>query len=124
MNYQITSDNIEMSPSMHALVLEKFKKIESRLVDFSEDQKTVRVVMNSAKDDRFDVKIRFVLNGKEYFVEEESFTLENALITAIADLERELQTDKIIQIEENWKKTREAKRFDPVTAPQEISEDL
>lgn len=119
MNYQITSDNIEMSPSMVSLAHEKLKKVEDRLANVSEDLKSFRIVMNSAKDDQFSVKIHALVQGKEYFSEETGYTLEHAMIDAVADIERVLQKDKVISTEEEWKQTREAKHFDPTISLEE-----
>jgi ribosomal subunit interface protein len=123
MNYQITSDNIEVSPSMQTLARQKMQKIEHRLTHLPEDAKTVRIVMNKEKDDQFIAKIHLVISGKEYFAQHTSFTFENSLVEAVNVIERELQTDKIIKIEEDWEQAREAKRFDP-TDQAEINEEM
>ena|SRR3989344_1143134 len=119
MNYQITSDNIEMFPSMIGLANEKMKKIEGKLVNVSDGAKSFRIVMNTAKDDQFVVKIHALVHGKEYFSEEVGYTLEHAMIDSVADIERKLQKDKVISTEEEWKQAREAKHFDPEIALQE-----
>jgi ribosome-associated translation inhibitor RaiA len=119
MQYQITSDNIEMSPSMINLAHDKTKKLEGRLVDVPDDLKSFRIVMNSDKDDQFNVKIHALIRGKEYFSQELGYTLEQALIQAVSNIDRDLQKDKIISTEEEWKETRDAKHFDPEIALQE-----
>jgi ribosome-associated translation inhibitor RaiA len=119
MNYQITSDNIEMSPSMISLANEKMKKLENKLTSIPEDAKSFRIVMNSAKDGQFTVKIHALVNGKEYFSEESSYTLEHAMIDSVDSIERNFQKDKVISTEEEWKEAREAKHFDPEVALRE-----
>ncbi len=116
MNYQITSDNIQVSESMKNLALQKMHKIESRLSHVPEDLKSARIVMNTGKDDHFFTKIHLVIRGKDYFAEQSAYTLENSLVEAVNIIERDLQTDKIITREEDWKEAREAKRFDPADA--------
>lgn len=123
MQYQITSDNIEMSPSMKSLAEIKLKKLENKLTHVAEDLKSARVVMNSDKDDQFLVKMLVTVKGKEYFAEEKGYTLEYALVETIDLIERELEKDKIISTSEDWKDAREAKRFDP-TDTEEVSEEI
>jgi ribosome-associated translation inhibitor RaiA len=123
MNYQITSDNIEMSPSMQTLARQKMQKIENRLDNLPDNLKSARIVMNKEKDGQFSAKIHLVIKGKEYIAEQTGFNLENALVEAVILIERDLQTDKIIQTEEDWKEAREAKRFDPADQT-EINEEM
>jgi ribosome-associated translation inhibitor RaiA len=113
MNYQITSDNIQVSPSMQTLAMQKMKKLEDKLTSFPDDLKSARIVMNTVKDGQFEAKLHLVLKGKEYFAQEVGYTLENALVAVVDIVERDLHIDKIITIEEDWKEAREAKRFDP-----------
>lgn len=113
MNYQITSDNIELSPSMKSLAQTKMRKIEDRLKHIPDNLKSVRMVMNKLKDDRFEAKIHLVIKGKDYFAQELGYTLENAVVAVVDLIERDLQTDKVISTEEDWKEARDAKRFDP-----------
>ena len=53
MQYQISSDNIDMSPSMEALTKEKFSRIESRLADMREGSCSARIVLNTAPEGMF-----------------------------------------------------------------------
>jgi ribosome-associated translation inhibitor RaiA len=119
MNYQITSDNIEMSPSMTALAHEKMKKVEDKLQHVHDGMKSFRIVMNSMEEQQFLVKIHAMVHGKEYFVEEPGYPLENAMAVAVNRLERVLEKEKVIMNTENWEQARDAKRFDPVKATEE-----
>ena len=67
MQYQITSDNIDLSPSMEVLTKEKFERIEGRFKHLPEGSCFARVVLNSVPDGQFEVKASLDLSGKEYF---------------------------------------------------------
>ena len=107
MKYQITSDNIELSKSMQALTKEKFERIENRVKEFPEDLKSARVVLDKAKDGNFTVKAYVKVGGREYFSDETSFSLENALINTV---------EEIFQMMEKEKTKTERKRKDKIEA--------
>jgi len=94
MKYQFVSDNIEMSPSMEALAKEKFARIESRAQKVKGGPKFARIVMNKAPEDQFQVKAKVVIKRDEYFSDETSFTLENALINTVDELIEMMEKDK------------------------------
>ena len=120
MEYQITSDNIEISESMKALALEKFAKFESRTKDIPEGSKSCRIVMNKAPEETFEVRVEVILNGVHFFSDETHFSLETALILVIEELERQLNKNKIGQEDgKAWEEQREAKRF-PTDEPDNI----
>lgn len=98
MNYQITSDNIEMSPSMKNLAVEKFDKVDRLLAEIPEGSKSVRIVMNksSDKEGTFTVKIHLNANGKEYFSDDTDYTLETSLVNTVEELIRMIRKDKEI----------------------------
>ncbi len=110
MQYQITSDNIQMSPSMEALAKEKVAKLEKQLTHLSKESKMIRVVLNSIPDDKFEVKLLINVRGKEYFAQENDFTLESALVRAVEELERMLRKEKVIITTKDWEEARENKR--------------
>ena len=65
MAIQLTSDNIDVRPSMHELVKEKLKRMQSRLIDVPEDLQNIRVVLNKdSGETEFLAKIELYLNGK------------------------------------------------------------
>lgn len=120
MQYQITSDNIELSPSMEVLAKEKMKVIETKLKHVYDDLKSFRIVMNTAPTNQFQVKIHAVVHGKEYFTDETSGTLEHALITAINELEVILGKARVFEKTKEWQQAREAKRMDPEKAAEQL----
>jgi ribosome-associated translation inhibitor RaiA len=109
MKYQVTSDNIEISPSMIELAKSKAVKIETRVKNVPEDLKSLRIVLNKAPLEKFSVKIEANIHGKQYFTDETSFTLENAIIGAVEELDRMLKKEQNNTSE--WKKTRDSKRL-------------
>lgn len=113
MQYQITSDNIEVSDSMQQLAKDKFNKIESRLTEKEKEEAMVRIVMNkSGADDEFRVKIELSYGGKKYFASERDYQLESALIRGVTELERMRRKDDI-GFQSDWEKQRELKRSQP-----------
>lgn len=113
MQYQISSDNIEISESMQKLATSKFAKIENRLKKVPEDNKSVRIVMNKAQgvEDKFLVKAEVKCYREEYFSDEEDYSLESALITVVDELVRMMERDK--EKWEQWRdKVRDTKEFD------------
>jgi len=110
MQYQITSDNIEISESMKTLAEEKFSKIEKRLTDKEVEEAMVRIVLNrSGADDEFRVKVELSYGGKKYFATERDYLLESALIKTIEEVERMRRRDDVSYYED-WKEQRKAKR--------------
>jgi len=93
MQYQITSDNMQVTPSMETLAKQKFARIESRVKEIPEGSKSVRIVMNSAPTDTFQVKIEINLNGKDYFSDETDYSLESALVKTVEELVVMLEKD-------------------------------
>lgn len=110
MQYQVTSDNIEISDSMKALAKEKFEKVEDRLTDKEKKEAMVRIVMNkSGAEDEFKVKIELAYGGKKYFASERDYLLESALIKTVKEVEKMRRRDDISYYED-WKEQRKAKR--------------
>jgi ribosome-associated translation inhibitor RaiA len=111
MQYQITSDNIDLSPSMEELTKEKFERIESRIKHLPEGSCFARVVLNTVPDDQFEVKVNLDLSGKEYFSDEISFTLENALVVVVEELLQMIEKDSIVQRRKDLKKDEDLEEF-------------
>lgn len=97
MKYQITSDNIELTPSMEALTKEKFERLENKTRDYDEETKHARVVLNTAPDGRFAVKVEMKVGGKEYFSDETDFSLEGALIKTVEEIFQMMEKEKTKQ---------------------------
>lgn len=111
MQYQITSDNIELSPSMEALTKEKFERIESRVKHLPEGSCFARVVLNSVPVEQFEVKVNLDLSGKEYFSDETAYTLENALVEVVEELLQMIEKDSIVQRRKDMKKEVDLEEF-------------
>jgi ribosomal subunit interface protein len=109
MNYQITSDNVEISNSMKELALEKLSRVENKLKNVPEGSKSCRVVLNTAPDETFEVKLDVVAEGESFFTSEVGYSLEAALLLAIEELERQIEKSKFGG--SGWEDTRESKRF-------------
>lgn len=122
MQYQITSDNIQMSSSMEILAKGKVAKLENQLMQVPEDSRLVRVVMNTAPNDMFLVKLLTTVYGKEYFTEEIEYTLESALVKAVDEMERMLKKDRSVGTTQDWEEAREAKRLNPENIEEALDE--
>ena len=97
MKYQITSDNIDLSPSMEVLTKKKFSRIGKRSKDYPEDNNFSRIVLNSAPNGKFIVRANVKLDNKEYFSDETEFSLERALIKTVEELLQMMEKDTIVQ---------------------------
>ncbi len=114
MIYQISSDNIDISPSMHELAKDKFSKIERYFMSVPEDLKKVRIVMNKGQAiDTFEVGIDLDLGSTNYYGKGTDFQLETALIAAVEDIKEQYLRSKDKKDSKEWTEVREAKRFDP-----------
>jgi ribosome-associated translation inhibitor RaiA len=98
MNYQITSDDMEITPSMEALAKEKFQRIEHRTKDVSDDARSARIVMKTAPEGMFTVKAMVVIDGKEYFSDETDYTLESALIKTVEEILEMMDKERNIDL--------------------------
>ena len=108
MNYQISSDNMEVSESMKELAKSKIVKLERRWQYIPDESKSLRVVMNSAPEGTFLVKFEANLDGKIYYTEEPGYELETALVDAVDELDRQYLKDKS-RHEDKWKRQRQSK---------------
>jgi ribosome-associated translation inhibitor RaiA len=102
MQYQITSDNIDLSPSMTALAKEKFERVERRVVGYvPEDARFARIVLNSAPNEMFTVKANVNFGGKEYFSDETDYSLESAMVKTVEELIQMMEKEKEIKLSKN-----------------------
>lgn len=108
MNIQYSSDNMEISESMKVLAESKLKKLARYWVDLPKESTSVRVVMNSAPEDTFKVKLDVNLNGDVYYADEDGFELESTLIGAVEEVSRQYEKRKT-KSERNWEAKREGK---------------
>ena len=112
MPLQVTSDNLEITPSMKALAEQKVSKILEKLVDYPEDMIDMRVVMNSGSaEGTFDAKVSFKSNGKTIVGEDFEYSLESALIKAVDDSLRQYQKEKEKKESEAWQEKRDMKIY-------------
>jgi len=111
MKYQISSDNMELTPSMETLTKEKFERIETRTKHVPEDSCFARIVLNSVPEDKFYVKVNLDLSGKEYFSDEDDFTLEGALIKVVEELLEMMEKDSIVQRRKDLKEEEKAEEI-------------
>ncbi len=114
MIYQISSNNIDISPSMQELAKQKFAKIEHYFTYVPEDLAKVKIVMNKGQEvDTFEVTVDLSLGKANYFGKGKDFTLESTLIAAVEDVKEQYLKDKAKADTKDWEDAREAKRFDP-----------
>lgn len=111
MGYQITSDNIDISPSMIVLTKQKLAKLDHHLAHIHPDLISYRVVLNSIPDNAFEAKLEVQIKGKVYFAHEKHHVLESAIILATEDLDKQLK--KVLHKEkaQEWEQKREQKRL-------------
>lgn len=112
MPLQVTSDNLEITPSMQNLAETKVSKIFKKLEDLPEDLVDIRVVLNKGEgEDTFVVKVQFDAGGKVVVGEDFEYNLESALIKAVDDALRQYEKDKDKKGSEEWKKRRGMKVY-------------
>ena len=97
MNYQITSDNMTVSPSMDSLAKTKFERISKRFPEVEEDAKFARIVLNTAPNEMFHAKANITIAGKEYFSDDTDYNLETAIINTVEEILQMIERDKDVQ---------------------------
>ncbi|OGC58608.1 hypothetical protein A2380_02890 [candidate division WWE3 bacterium RIFOXYB1_FULL_43_24] len=97
MNYQITSDNMTVSPSMDSLAKTKFERVSKRFPEVEEDAKFARIVLNTAPNETFQVKANITIGGKEYFSDDTDFNLETAMINTVEEILQMIEKNKDTQ---------------------------
>ncbi len=108
MNIQISSDNMSVTPSMKSLVESKLTKLERHWADKDPATILLRVVLNTAPDEKFLVKLDLNLDGELLYTEELGFELETAVVDAINELDRQYKKVKDRDTDK-WEKQREEK---------------
>lgn len=113
MPLQVTSDNMEVTPSMKVLAEDKISKILNKLSDTPEDLIGVRVVLNKGDGEgTFDTKVELAIGGKMIVGEDTDFTLETSIIRAVDDTLRQYKKMKTKRTEEEWKGRRKIKMLE------------
>ena len=105
MKFQVTSDNIDVSDSMVAMVHDKFDRLAGRYGHLPEDACHARVVINSVPVDSFAIRVVANINGKEYFTDETAVSVEHALIACVEELLRMTTKEQ----DRDWEAARKAK---------------
>lgn len=112
MPLQVTSDNLEVTPSMKVLAKSKISRILSKLEDLPHDLVDTRIVLNKGEaKGTFVAKIQLDIGGKTIVGEDFEYNLESALIKAVDDTLRQLQKERSKRESEEWKGRREMKTF-------------
>jgi ribosomal subunit interface protein len=125
MIYQISSTNIDISPSMHELAKQKFSKIEHYFAHVPEDLQKVRIVMNTGQAvDTFEVTIDLDLGTQQFYGKGVNYGLETALLEAVEDVKEQYLKGKAKSDGKDWEEARDAKRFDPDVADADLAEPL
>ncbi len=109
MQYQITSDNMDITESMKELVYKKAQKLERHWSDANGDNILVRIVLNSAPEETFLVKIDANVDGERFYTEEPGYALETALVEAIEEMVRKYGKSTEKREEKEWEARREGK---------------
>ena len=112
MPLQVTSDNLEITPSMKALAEQKISKILAKLADYPEDLVDTRVVMNTGSaEGTFEAKGSLKTNGKTIVGEDFEYNLESALVKAVDDALRQYNKEKEKKEAKAWQERRDMKVF-------------
>jgi len=64
MNIQITTENLEITPTFKKLITEKLEKLDQLLTDFDNDQKTASIHVTKDKYKEYTVNFDMNLPGK------------------------------------------------------------
>lgn len=99
---------MELSESMKTLAESKLHKLTRLLGDIPEESISIRVVMNSAPENSFNVKMDADISGEQFFTEEPGFELETALVGAVEELFRQYNKRKAKR-EQSWETNRDGK---------------
>lgn len=109
MIYQISSDNLSLTPSMETLGREKTQKLEKFFPNLPPDEVKARIVLNKgSREGMFEVKFELSVRGKRYFSQEKNFSLETAVINCVDEIERQLEKSRN-ENERDWEKLRDLK---------------
>lgn len=109
---QITSDNMDLTPSMKVLTQEKLQKLVHKITRIKDAEKAFRVVLNTAPLQQFSTKTEATIRGKVFFTEETHAVFETSVILCVEELERQINKwlDEKSH-EKDWGKIREQKHF-------------
>lgn len=115
MKIVVSSDNIELSESMKSLTELKLEKFIGHVRKNLQKNSSVRVVLNTAPENNFIVRVEADIVGRgkgeneKFFTEETAFEFESALVAAIDEIDRQYLKFKEINEEIGWKERRDGK---------------
>ncbi len=112
MSLQVTSDNLEITPSMRALAEQKVSKLINKIKDVPDDLLNVRVVLNKGGAQKtFETKIEVTFEGGKIVGKDFEYSLESSIIKAVDDALRQYKKEKDKLTSSNWKKRRNMKVY-------------
>lgn len=113
MNIQITSDNLEVTPSMKVLAEQKLSRLQKQISkETPQDLVDVRMVLNKADaEGQFEAKVEFVLGGMKFFGRAEEFSMESAVVEALNDTIRQFRKGREKKNETDWEERRKLKVY-------------
>ncbi|MFA5905814.1 MAG: ribosome-associated translation inhibitor RaiA [Desulfobacula sp.] len=96
MNIQITTDNLEITPTFKKLIEKKLEKLDKLLVDFDKDQKTALVHITKDKYDQFTANLDMHLPNKNghIFAKDTNKNLLSAVIAIREQIEKQIKKYK------------------------------
>ena len=96
MNIQITTDNLEITPTFKELIEKKLEKLDKLLVDFDKDQKTALVHITKDKYDQFTANVNMHLPDKNghIFAKNTHKNLLSAIIGVREQIEKQIKKYK------------------------------
>ena len=96
MNIQITTENLEITPTFKKLITEKLEKLDQLLVDFDNDQKTASVFITKDKYDQYSVNFDLHLPGKNghLFAKNSHKNLLSAVVGIREQIEKQIKKYK------------------------------
>jgi len=125
MYYEISCKDLELTEGVQALVHEKLGLLEHLMRDYPPESVMagVRLIRWPIADEYYNVRVNLELPGDRCYAQADSTTLENALINAAGELERQLS--HILsrkRNEEHWKRIRRPSETVRRTVPVNESE--
>ena len=94
MQYQITSDNFDLSSNITHLAEQKLSKLEKFIQDFGDDLKEVRAVINKGPRFGFSVKVELWVPNESFVAQAFGFSLEGVIDEAVEEMVRQINKYK------------------------------
>lgn len=110
MQYQLVSENLEITPSMKTLTDLKLGRLLPYFSDLHADSVKLKISTNKDFNDTFTTEVLLVLNGKDFIAKATNHNYETSVIDSIEIIERQIIKSKEKSTEQKWKKARKMKR--------------